>query len=324
MPCLFPNLAPYHTGFLDRGDDNRIFFALSGNPLGKPALLLHGGPGSGISESARRHFDPDLWHIIQFDQRGCGKSTPSAADFANTLSDNTTDHLIGDIEALRYMLGLDRWLVFGTSWGATLALVYAQAFSHSVEGIVLAGVTTTRWEEIDWLYNGMRLFLPEAHHRFIAAIPAHLREHHPVTAYHALLNDSDPAVRQKAAFDWHFWEAGSISAEKQDSGMADLPERWRDPVFVLARARLCAHYFHHRAWLADRQIIDNASKLSGITGVLIQGRLDLQGPPKTAYELFREWPTSELVMLDEAGHSTGDRGMAAAIMAAIDRFAKTA
>jgi proline iminopeptidase len=324
MTSLFPSLSPYQTGFLERADGNRIFFAVSGNPDGKPAILLHGGPGSGLSESARRHFDPALWKIIQFDQRGCGRSTPSAADFANSLADNTTDHLLGDIEALRDMLGIDRWLVYGTSWGATLALVYAQAYAHHVEGIVLAGVTTTRWEEIDWLYHGMRLFLPEAHQRFIAAIPAQLREHHPVTAYHALLNDGDPAVRQKAAFDWHLWEAGSISAEIQDGGMTDLPERWRDPAFVLARARLCAHYFHHRAWLANRQIIDNASKLAGIAGILVQGRLDLQGPPITAHELSQAWPASELVMLDEAGHSTGDRGMADAIMAAIDRFAKTA
>lgn len=324
MPDLFPVIAPYRTGFLDRPDGNRIFFALSGNPEGKPALLLHGGPGSGLSESARRHFDPAQWHIIQFDQRGCGRSTPSAAEFANTLTDNTTDHLIGDMEALRELLGLDRWLVFGTSWGATLALVYAQAFPLRTLGIVLAGVTTTRWQEIDWLYNGMRLFLPEAHQRFIAAIPPHLQELHPVAAYHALLNDDDPDVRQKAAFDWHLWESGSISAEAQNDGVAELPERWRDPAFVLARARLCAHYFQHRAWLEDRQILANATSLSDITGVLIQGRLDLQGPPTTAYELSQVWPASELVMIDEAGHSAGDRGMAAAIMAAIDRFAKTA
>lgn len=324
MPDLFPAIAPYRTGFLDRQDGNRIFFALSGNSKGKPALLLHGGPGSGLSESARRHFDPAQWHIIQFDQRGCGRSTPSAADFANTLTDNTTDHLISDMEALRELLGLDQWLVFGTSWGATLALVYAQAFSLRTMGIVLAGVTTTRWQEIDWLYDGMRLFLPEAHQRFIAAIPARLQELHPVAAYHALLNDDDPDVRQKAAFDWHLWEAGSISAEAQNDSVAELPERWRDPVFVLARARLCAHYFQHRAWLGDRQILANAARLSGITGLLIQGRLDLQGPPKTAYELSQAWPASELIMIDEAGHSTGDRGMAEAIMAAIDRFAKTA
>lgn len=323
MSRLFPDSAPYHTGFLDRADGNRIFFALSGNPQGKPVLLLHGGPGSGLSESARRHFDPAVWHLIQFDQRGCGKSTPSAADFANTLRDNTTDHLLEDIEALRDMLGVGRWLVFGTSWGATLGLVYAQAFPLQTQGIVLAGVTTTRWQEIDWLYNGMRLFLPEAHRRFIAAIPGHLRDLHPVAAYHALLNDSDPGVRRKAAFDWHLWEAGSISAETQN-GVADLPERWRDPVFTLARARLCAHYFQHRAWLDDRQIIDNAARLDNIPGVLVQGRLDLQGPPTTAYELSQAWPASKLVMVDEAGHSTGDRGMAEAIMTAVDRFAKTA
>ncbi|MBW6421173.1 prolyl aminopeptidase [Rhizobium sp. XQZ8] len=320
MPDLFPPLAPYETGFLERPDGNRIFFALSGNPMGKPALLVHGGPGSGMSDSVRRHFDPAVWHIVQFDQRGCGQSTPSAAEFSNTLADNTTGHLIGDIEALRERLGIGRWLVFGSSWGATLALAYAQAFCDQVSAMVLAGVTTTRWSEIDWLYSGMALFLPEAHERFVAAVPEALRQLHPVAAYHALLNDADPAVRQKAAFDFHVWEAGSISAEPQ----AGLPERWRDPVFALARARLCVHYFHHRAWLEDGQLLREAHKLAGIPGVLIQGRLDLQGPPKTAFELSHVWPGCELVLLENAGHSTGDSGMAEAIANAVNRFVEVA
>jgi len=262
MPILFPPLAPYETGFLERADGNRIFFALSGNPMGKPALLLHGGPGSGMSESVRRHFDPAIWHIVQFDQRGCGRSMPSAAEFSNTLADSTTGHLIGDIEALRKQLEIESWLVFGSSWGATLALAYAQAYGDQVSAMVLAGVTTTRWSKIDWLYSGMALFLPEAHERFVAAIPETLRHLHPVVAYHALLNDADTAVRQKAAFDFHIWEAGSISAEPQ----AGLPERWRDPVFALTRARLCVHYFHNRAWLEDGQLLREAHKLAGIPG----------------------------------------------------------
>jgi proline iminopeptidase len=317
MPTLFPVLAPYQTGFLDRPDGNRIFFALSGNPNGKPVLLLHGGPGSGMSDSARRHFDPAVWRIIQFDQRGCGKSTPNAGDFSNRLADNTTQHLIGDIEALRQRLGVEGWLVFGSSWGATLALAYAQAFPGQVRAVILAGVTTTRWAEIDWLYNGLSIFLPEAFEKFIAAIPEPLRDRHPVSAYHALLNDIDPAVRQKAAFDWHFWEAGSISAEPQ----AGLPARWQDPAFVLARARLCVHYFESRAWLEDGQLLREAYRLAGIPGVLIQGRFDLQGPPATAFALAKAWPGSELVMIENAGHSTSDRGMAEAIMAAANRFA---
>ncbi|MFB9951421.1 prolyl aminopeptidase [Rhizobium puerariae] len=317
MSALFPPLSPYETSFLETGDGNRIFFALSGNPAGKPALLLHGGPGSGMSESARRHFDPKVWRIIQFDQRGCGKSTPDAGDFGNTLADNTTRHLTGDMEALREMLGVERWLVFGHSWGATLALAYAQEFPGRVCAMILAGVTTTRWQEIDWLYNGLSLFLPEAWERFVAAIPGYLRGEHPVAAYHALLNSPDPAIRQKAAFDWHAWEAGSISA---DPG-AGLPERWKDPRFVLARARLCAHYFHHRAWLEDGQLLAGAHLLAGIPGVLIQGRLDLQGPPATAHALSRAWAGSALVLVENAGHSTGDGGMAGAIIAAAERFA---
>lgn len=319
MP-LFPPLTPYETGFLETDDGNRVFLALSGNREGRPALILHGGPGSGLSEGARRHFDPALWRIVQFDQRGCGKSTPNAGDFANTLADNTTAHLIGDMEALRKRLGVERWLVLGNSWGATLALAYAETFPERVSAMILAGVTTTRWAEIDWLYNGLSLFLPEAWERFMAAIPERLRNEHPVDAYHALLNDADPAMRQKAAFDWHAWEAGSISADAQ----AGLPERWRDARFVLARARLCAHYFHHRAWLEDGQLLANAHRLAGIPGALIQGRLDLQGPPATAYALSKAWPGSELMLINNAGHSTGDQGMAEAIAAAVQRFAGNA
>lgn len=317
MPGLFPPLPPYETGFLEASDGNRVFFALSGNPAGRPVLILHGGPGSGLSESIRRHFDPGVWRIIQFDQRGCGRSTPNAGDFGNRLADNTTRHLIGDIEALREMFGVKRWLVFGNSWGATLALSYAEIFPERVNGMILAGVTTTRWSEIDWLYNGLSLFLPEAWERFTAAIPERLRSEHPVAAYHALLNDPDLAIRQKAAFDWHVWEAGSISAD----GQAALPERWRDPTFVLTRARLCVHYFHHRAWLEDGQLLADAHRLADIPGALIQGRLDLQGPPSTAYALSKAWPGSQLTLVDNAGHSTGDQGMAEAIMAAARRFA---
>ncbi|WP_117190580.1 prolyl aminopeptidase [Rhizobium terrae] len=320
MASLFPPFAPHETGFLDTGDGNRIFFALSGNPAGRPALLLHGGPGSGMSESARRHFDPTVWRIIQFDQRGCGKSTPSAAEFENTLADNTTRHLIGDIEALRVLLGIGTWLVFGSSWGATLALAYAEEFPERVDAMVLAGVTTTRWSEIDWLYSGLALFLPEAHERFVAALPGDLRTRHPVEAYRALLDDPDPGIRQKAAFDWHAWEAGSVSADPK----TDMPARWQDPHFALARARLCAHYFHHRAWLEDGQLLRDAYRLEGIPGVLIQGRLDLQGPPATAYALSKAWPGSELVMIDDAGHSTGDQGMAEVIVAATNRFVNRA
>jgi proline iminopeptidase len=318
MPALFPPLAPYDTSFLDRPDGNRIFYTLSGNPSGRPVLLLHGGPGSGISESARRHFDPARWLIIQFDQRGCGASTPHASDFETTLFDNTTDHLIDDMQALRERLGLRRVTLFGTSWGATLALAYATRFPHRVSGVVLAGVTTTRWSEIDWLYRGLGLFLPEAFKLFLAAIPAELSQHHPVVAYHRLLNDEDVAVRDKAALDWHLWEAGSVSADPD----AGFPPRWRDRRYILARARICAHYFVHGAWLGDHELINAAGRLAGIPGALIQGRLDLQGPPETAHLLHQAWPGSRLTMVEGAGHSSGDQGMAAAIMEAIAGMAK--
>ncbi|MFC5443860.1 prolyl aminopeptidase [Rhizobium halophytocola] len=303
-------------GYLDRPGGHRIRYACAGATDGLPVLLLHGGPGSGISRSAVRRFDPERWRTIAFDQRGCGQSTPGAGDHDNDLADNTTAHLIDDIEALRCQLGIARWVVFGASWGATLALVYAQRHPATTLGLILAGVTMTRWSEIDWLYNGLQRFLPEAWARFAQAIPAPLRHLHPVDAYRALLNADDPATRQAAADAWHEWEAGSISADPR----MGWPERWRDPAYRLARARLCAHYFHHRAWLAEDQLLRDAHRLDGIPGYLIQGRLDLQAPPATAHALARAWPDSECVMIDNAGHSTGDAGMAEAVAQAAGRL----
>lgn len=314
MAELFPEITPFDTIFLDVSEGHRLHVTIAGNPAGRPAVLLHGGPGSGLSSTARRYFDPAIFRIIQFDQRGCGKSTPNAA---HNLAHNTTHHLIDDMEVIRSTLGADEWLVYGSSWGATLALAYAQRHTKRVRGMVLAGVTTTRQREIDWLYKGLAMFLPQQWQRFIAAIPDHMSREDPVGAYRGLLNDSDPAVRAAAAFEWHLWEAGSISAE----GVSVFPEKWRDNDYILARARLCTHYFHHAAWLDDGALLRNAGSLAGVPGILIQGMRDLQGPPVTAYELAAAWPDSELIAIDGAGHSTGDAGMEDAILSAIARFA---
>ncbi|MDH7800185.1 MULTISPECIES: prolyl aminopeptidase [unclassified Rhizobium] len=314
MPENLAETVPFDAIFIDVSDGHRLHVTIAGNPEGQPAILLHGGPGSGLSATARRHFDPELYRIIQFDQRGCGQSTPNAAV---SLEYNTTHHLIDDIEAIRVALAVDDWLVFGTSWGSTLALTYAQRHPQRVRAMVLAGVTTTRQKEIDWLYKGMAMFLPQQWQRFIAAIPDHMPKEDPVSAYYQLLNDADPAVRAKAAYEWHLWEAGSITAESTSA----FPEKWRDEDYRLTRARLCAHYFYHAAWLDDGVLIRNASGLAGIPGILIQGMRDLQGPPVTAYELAAAWPGSELIMIDGAGHSTGDAGMEEAIVSAIARFA---
>jgi proline iminopeptidase len=314
MRSSFPDIMPYETGFLNVSNGHKIHFAVSGNRDGRPAVLLHGGPGSAMSASARRYFDPQHYRIIQFDQRGCGLSTPNAAD---SLEYNTTGDLIADMEALRQELGVESWLVFGNSWGSTLALAYAEQYPQRVDAIILAGVTTTRQREIDWLYKGLAMFMPREWARFMDAIPPHLRGDDPVDAYHALLTDADPAIRLKAARDWHDWEQGSISSDPS----SPPPARWANDAYILARARLCAHYFHHRAWLDDTMLIDNAHKLNGIPVILIQGSRDLQGPPVTAVELAAAWSTSELMLVDKAGHSTADEGMQEAIMCATARFA---
>lgn len=314
MAEMFPEITPFETILLDVSEGHRLHVTIAGNPAGRPAILLHGGPGSGLSATARRYFDPAFYRIIQFDQRGCGKSTPNAAD---NLDHNTTHHLIDDMEAIRSALGVDDWLVYGSSWGATLALAYAQQHPEYVRAVVLAGVTTTRQKEIDWLYKGLAMFLPQQWQRFVAAIPGHMSKEDPVGAYHRLLNDADPAVRAMAAFEWHLWEAGSITAESTSA----FPEKWRDDDYILTRARLCAHYFHHAAWLDDGVLLRNAGSLSGIPGILIQGMRDLQGPPITAYELAAAWPGSQLIAIDGAGHSTSDAGMEEAIVSAIARFA---
>lgn len=304
---------PFCEDFLGRPDGHRIHYVLSGRSEGHPFLVLHGGPGSGMSSSMLALFDSERDLVIQFDQRGSGLSTPHASHHANDLANNTLPHLIDDVEALRQSLGIRRWAIVGTSWGVTLGLAYAQRNPAAVSGMVLAGVTQTRFDEIDWLYRGLGRFLPEAYERFLDAIPPHLRHLHPIEAYHALLNDPSAELRQKAADDFHAWEAGSISS------LADhaFPQKWRDPGYRLARARICAHYFTNRAWLADAELLDNAFKLKGIVGYLIQGRLDLQAPPQTAYELAKAWENSELMMLDRAGHSVDDDGMADAMKHAI-------
>ncbi|CUX17396.1 MULTISPECIES: prolyl aminopeptidase [Agrobacterium] len=314
MAEIFPEITPFETIFLEVSEGHRLHVTIAGNPAGRPAVLLHGGPGSGLSVTARRYFDPAVYRIIQFDQRGCGRSTPNAAE---NLEHNTTHHLIDDMEAIRSTFMVDNWLVYGSSWGATLALAYAQRHPERVRAMVLAGITTTRQKEIDWLYKGLAMFLPQQWQRFVAAIPGHMSKRDPVGAYHRLLNDADPAVRAMAAFEWHLWEAGSITADSTSA----FSEKWRDGDYILTRARLCAHYFHHAAWLDEGALLRDAGILSGIPGILIQGMRDLQGPPVTAYELAAAWPGSQLIAIDGAGHSTGDAGMEDAIVSAIARFA---
>jgi proline iminopeptidase len=312
---LYPEIEPYAHGMLDVGDGNLVYWEECGNPEGKPVVFLHGGPGTGCSPGMRRQFDPEAYRVILFDQRGSGRSTPHAADYGTDLSVNTTAHLVRDIELLREDRGVSRWMVFGGSWGSTLGLHYAQLHPERVTEIVLVAVTTGRYEELEWLYDGLGRFFPEEWHRFRDGAPAGSTD--LVAAYDGLLNDPDPAVRRKAADDWVAWESSILSLDPDHRpGPRVADPRWRT-----AFARITAHYFRHKAWLEDGQVLREVGRLRGIPAVLVHGRWDMQGPLATAWELARVWPDAELVVVRGASHSAQDPGMAAAVVAATDRFA---
>jgi proline iminopeptidase len=317
MGGLYPSIEPYDSGTLEVGDGNLVYWETCGNPAGRPALFVHGGPGSGCSPGMRRGFDPDRYRIVLFDQRGCGRSTPHASDPATDLSHNTTWHLVADMERLREHLGIERWLLCGGSWGSTLILAYAQRHPHRVSEIVIAGVTMTRRSDIDWLYRGVARFFPREWERFrVGAGPAG-RTGDLITAYARLLEDPDPRVRRRAAQEWCAWEDAVISLERdgRPNAYSDRP-----PAALLAFVRITTHYFAHGAWLEEGVLLREAGRLAGIPGVLIHGRLDLGGPLATAWELARAWPGAELVVVDDSGH-TGSATMTARYRAALDRFA---
>jgi proline iminopeptidase len=304
---LYPPIEPYDQGMLDVGDDNRIHWEVCGSPDGKPALVVHGGPGSGRSTGARRFFDPDRYRLVLFDQRGCGRSTPHASDPATDLSHNTTAHLIADMERLREHLGIDRWLLYGGSWGSTLILAYAESHPERVSEIVISGVTTTRRSEIDWLYRGVGRFFPEEWERFRAGAPVSAglgrADGDLVAAYARLLEHPDPQVRGKATADWCAWEDAVVSLEPNG---APNPYSGRPSAARLAMVRICSHYFAHGAWLEEGALLRDAGRLTGIRGVLFHGRLDLSSPLDTAWELARTWPDARLVVVGDSGHLGSD------------------
>ena len=318
MAVLYPEIDPYDHGMLDVGDGNLVYWEVCGNPDGKPAVAFHGGPGSGCSTGVRRYFDPGAYRIVLFDQRGCGRSTPHASNLNTDLSVNTTEHLLADIELLRRHLGIDRWLLFGGSWGSSLGLAYAERNPRRVTEIVFVGVTTTRRSEIDWLYRGVAPLFPEQWARFRAGVLAAERDGDLVEAYYRLLHDPDPALRAKAAKDWHDWEAALLSVEPD----AKPGPQWSRPEFRMARARIVTHYFRHNAWLEDGILLREAGSLAGISGVMVHGRLDLGSPLVTAWELAQAWPDGKLVVVNGAGHTPTDPGMSEAVVAATDHFAK--
>lgn len=310
----FPEIDPYETGFLDAGDGQSLYWEACGNPAGQPAVVLHGGPGSGCTAGARRLFDPDVYRIVLFDQRGSGRSRPRV-DATTDVSINTTDRLIADLEMLRGHLGIERWLVQGVSWGVTLGLVYAQAYPERVTAMVLTSVTMTRPADIHWLYHETGRFYPEAWERFRAGVPEAEQDGDLVAAYFRLLHGpTDVATRERAARAWCDWE----------DVVSPMPDgrpnpRYDDPVFRMTFARIVTHYFHHRAWLSENQILGNAGRLSGIPAALIHGRSDLGNPIDVVWHLARAWPDAELQAVD-TGHTGGDP-MTSLIIEATNRFA---
>ncbi|MGE3833138.1 MAG: prolyl aminopeptidase, partial [Parvibaculaceae bacterium] len=271
---LYPDIQPFSHGNLDAGDGHSVYWEICGNPRGKPALVLHGGPGSGCSPYLRRFFDPSAYKIILLDQRGAGRSTPHASESGIDLTHNTTRHLIADIERLRAHLGIARWLIFGLSWGTTLALAYAQKHTSHVGEMVLASVTTTSAEEVGWITSGVRAFFPEAYERFADGAGPYEHIWGIVNAYHSLLMDRDPAIREKAARDWCDWEIALTRRHRNDRPHP----RYADVSFRLGFARTVTHYWRHRAWLEDGRLIKDAELLGSVPGVLIHGAQDLSTP----------------------------------------------
>lgn len=315
---MYPEIDPYDSGMLQVDERNVIYWETCGNPNGKPVVVLHGGPGSGSVPRFRRLFDPAKYRIVLFDQRGCGRSTPHASEPSIDLSDNTTPLLISDIELLRKNLEIERWLVWGASWGCTLGLAYAEAHPSRVSGIILWGVTTGRWAEFDWLFRGgVSLFFPQQWERLVVELPPEERNGDIVEAYRRRLIDPDPKVHQPAVKAWCAWESATLDWPPSD----ELDEKFRDPAYALAFARLVTHYVGHNAWLEDESLLRGAERLADIPGILVNGRFDFQAPIGNAWNLHRVWPQAELVIVDEAGHSGSSAAATEALIRASDRFA---
>lgn len=310
QPDLFPEILPSQHGFLEPDSLHRIYWEESGNPDGIPVLFLHGGPGSGTSPQQRRFFDPAYYRIVLFDQRGSGKSTPYAS-----ISDNTTPHLIADIELLRKALDIEKWLVFGGSWGSTLALSYGEAHPEACLGFILRGIFLCRKSEIDWFLYGMRAIFPEAWRKFSGHIPERERDD-LLAAYHARLVDPDPAVHIPAARAWAHYEAACSTLLPNES----LINSFESDAIALSLARIEAHYFVNDIFLPENSLLDNLHKIRHLPAVIVQGRYDGVCPIVTADELARAWPEAFYEIVPDAGHSAFEPGIARALIGATDAF----
>lgn len=305
---LYPAIDPLRSGHLDVEKPHSIYWEECGKADGVPVCFLHGGPGAGITPGHRRFFDPDFYRVILHDQRGAGKSRPLAE-----TRNNDTERLIGDIERLREMLMIESWVVFGGSWGSSLALAYAQKHPERVRALVLRGIFLCRQAEIDWFLHGMGRFFPEEHARFLG----HLEEAEradPLPAYLARLNHADEKIHGPAAEIWSRYEAVCSTLRPNADSLRSVG--FRDAALPLAR--LEAHYFAHDLFLRDNQLLAEADRLRGIPGIIVQGRYDVVCPPTSAYELVKAWPDARLKIVDDAGHSATEPGIMRALVDAMD------
>jgi len=310
---LYPPIEPYSTGYLRVDANHRVYFEESGNPKGKPVVLLHGGPGGGTEPRMRRFFNPKKYRIVLFDQRGCGRSRPHGS-----LTNNTTWHLVSDIEALRTRLTIERWLVFGGSWGSTLALAYAQKHPERVTELVLRGIFLSRRSEIDWLYQkgGTAALYPDQWEAFVAPIPTGERRS-MVRAYYRRLTSSNRKAVLGAARAFSIWEAATSYLRPNPD---EIAERGR-PRQAIAEARIGCHYFLHRGFFRrDGQLLDDMHRIRRIPGVIVQGRYDIVCPMRSAWDLHRAWPEAQFRVVDDAGHSAFEPGTARELVRATDKF----
>lgn len=316
MRTLYPPLDTNRHGMLDVGDGQQLYWEESGNPDGKPVVFLHGGPGGATAPFHRQFFDPQAYRIVLFDQRGCGRSTPHIADGAS-LETNTTWNLVADIERLRTHLGIERWQVFGGSWGSTLALAYAQTHPDRVTELVLRGIFLLRRKEIDWYYNGSAGYVyPDEWEKFLAPVPPGERESDLVSVYHRLLHSSDEAVATAAAVAWSTWEGATSALLPQPDRVAETGE----PRFALAFARIENHYFVHGGFLDEGQLLRDIDRIAHIPGVIVQGRHDIVCPAVSAWDLHRAWPQSRLHIVPDAGHAASEPGITHHLIEATDKF----
>ncbi|WP_066934466.1 prolyl aminopeptidase [Microtetraspora fusca] len=318
MRTLYPPIEPYDSGLLYVGHGNRIYWEVCGNPEGKPVVMVHGGPGGGCTADHRRQFDPEAYRIVLFDQRNCGRSLPHASDPAVSLEDNTTGNLIADMERLREFLGIDRWMVFGGSWGSALSLAYAQTHPDRVSELVLRGIFTLRPFELRWFYQeGASMVYPDLWESYVAPIPEDERGD-LIAAFHRRLNDPDPAVRIPASRAWSVWEGSTITLRRDPSIVA----KHADDDYAVAFARIECHYFVNGGFFTEGQLIRNVDRIRHIPCVIVQGRYDMCTPAITAWDLHRAWPESELHIADDAGHSYAEPGILDRLIEATDRFAR--